>query len=1116
MDYTVPRTYYPEWWNINSHRCNHLNRPPVFQEPYGYGRSFIADWVRTGAVSISYASDALEITSQISKNLVGKLEYCHPPVPLLPTHYSPELTQGKFLIMSEADMYTGGQQGEENEEESDKKSKKTIDLCTVRDYGFEYLLNDSILGEQASAAFLCGKLQGLLRANVSKFMQIDRQVNKTTTSATGTNSTPTNTTSTTTTNTTDINNTSSSSNDDITSDNEKTSMDVKFDKRVHCVIHELLVKAEEGLNNCHSVNAQNEVIKEIQNLLTSGVEASVFMPIPLSATKLTTSTAAIDTASNNDNVNDNTDNGVRPLAKRRKLTRKLPVKKTNRETEQLLPGTVSRLLYPTNCSTSSSSSLINQSNVFLKSNNSRLLACFDPFVIRLASRVVNPNYLGNGLLCSVRSSYYSSGSTTAATDQSDMILWTSPKTNAISIGKKSNLLKTTTVSESDRFFTVTPTLTKLSSRSFCEIDSCFNQTNGKIDVVGRLLSSLKSKKSVVCMQIKVDEYDLSKTSIEDIRMVAPITANHHVSSVCMSQWIPGEWCMAGNYLDKNCNRKASIHLYNFNDRYFPIWSGHLNLGNFREAIAKENNICLETTELSSSSLKEDQVQMDIESYYQYSTRKLRLLQQHSSHYWLRAGFGSYPGELCLTTRRRILIFDTRTSSSNAFQLFNTVDKPFLFNPTDYITYCSPNWFGDVYILSGGYYSMFLLDKRMPNRTVLHWSHNLARPIAHVNWTKLDQQKKSMSNTDDDNNIPQFLVSMTSQYSSDMSTFGLNLSSSSGPQYIGPAISGMPLTSLITSYPINNTLETNTQSPLLTRRLQSSICGITTYYSSTDSGQNQFHTLLLTSYGDLFNYCAYLKEPEENGTTTTTISRRHDLLDNYETNSCSVVNNWLAELNNCKPKNKRYQAKNTSDSSAEVNIDSQIRNHTGSVNLSSVIPKKSTSIELDSQLNDTRSNNNINYNNDVSSGIIINSNRCDFIPVHPLSVTEDSSNQTKDISKHLLNDLKTIWSYNKAYKLENDTENSSLSTSIFLDNISEDRKSEEGRHQSLLSELRDSELDKQLDRVKKRYIDTLVINHHQINEANDRWPCALTPSPLSSQEALFSCSSQSEYFTAQEF
>ncbi|CAH8861584.1 unnamed protein product [Trichobilharzia szidati] len=1055
----------------------------------------------------------------MSKNLVGKLEYCHPPVPLLPTHYSPELTQGKFLIMNEADIYTGGQQGEENEEESDKQPKKTIDLCTVRDYGFEYLLNDSILGEQASAAFLCGKLQGLLRANVSKFMQIDRQVNKTTTSATGTNSTTTTTTST---NTTDINNTSSSSNDDITSDNEKTSMDVKFDKRVHYVIHELLVKAEEGLNNCHSVNAQNEVIKEIQNLLTSGVEANVFMPIPLSANKLTTSTTTIDIASNDDNVNDNnTDSDLRPPAKRSKLTRKLPVKKTNKETEQLLPGTVSRLLYPTNCSTSSSSSLMNQSNdVFLKSNNSRLLACFDPFVIRLASRVVNPNYLGNGLLCSVKSNYYSSCSTAATTtDQSDMILWTSPRTNAISIGKKSNLLKTTTVSESDRFFTVTPTLTKLSSRSFCEIDACFNEKNGKIDIVGRLLSSLRSKKSVVCMQMKVDEYDLSGTSIEDIRMVAPITANHHVNSVCMSQWIPGEWCMAGNYLDKNCNRKASIHLYNSDDRYLPIWSGHLNLGNFREAIAKENNICLETSELSSSSLKEDQVQMDIESYYQYSTRKLRLLQQHSNHYWLRAGFGSYPGELCLTTRRRILIFDTRTSSSNAFQLFNTIDKPSLFNPTDYITYCSPNWFGDVYVLSGGCYSMFLLDKRMPNRTVLHWSHNLARPIAHVNWTKLDQQKKSMDNTDDDdNNIPQFLVSMTSQYSSDMSTFGLNFNSSSGPQYIGPAISGMPLTSLITSYPTNNTLETNTQSPLLTRRLQSSICGITTYYSSTDSGRNQFHTLLLTSYGDLFNYCAYLKEPEENGTTTTTttISRRHDLLDNYETNSCSVVNNWLAELISCKPKNKRYEARNTSDSNAEVNINSQIRNHTGSVNLSSIIPKKSTSIELDSQLDDTRNNNNINYNNEGSSSIINNGDRCDFIPVHPLSVTEDSSIQTKDISKHLLSDLKTIWSYNKAYKLENDTENSSLSNSIFLNNISEDRKSEEGRHQSLLSELRDSELDKQLDKVKKRYIDALVTSHHQTNEANDRWPCALTPSPLSSQEALFSCSSQSEYFTAQEF
>lgn len=62
MDFTVPRAYYTEWWNINTHRCNHINRPPVNQEMYGYGRSFVADWARTGAVSISHVSDKFQVT----------------------------------------------------------------------------------------------------------------------------------------------------------------------------------------------------------------------------------------------------------------------------------------------------------------------------------------------------------------------------------------------------------------------------------------------------------------------------------------------------------------------------------------------------------------------------------------------------------------------------------------------------------------------------------------------------------------------------------------------------------------------------------------------------------------------------------------------------------------------------------------------------------------------------------------------------------------------------------------------------------------------------------------------------------------------------------------------
>ncbi|CAH8601571.1 unnamed protein product [Heterobilharzia americana] len=769
----------------------------------------------------------------MSKKLAGKIHYFHPPIPLLPTYYSSSGLQHNSNLMNNEDV-------ESEQQQENQQPQKTVDSSTVHDYGFEHLLNDHILGEQASAAFLCGKLQGLLRCNTSKLMQIDHHNNNSTTTATTDSS-----------NDIDTNIVGSNCND------------------VSRLIQQLFTKAEKGLNNCHSIDEQNKVIKEIQDLIISGIKTDI--STPLSSSVDIVNGMINDSYTSASTVNTN-DNGNRLSSKRRRLTKKLSTIPTtvnvddSEKKEQLLPATIRKLLYPTCYSSSPSLSLVHESNdSFSEPDNSRLLASFDPFVIRLASRIINPDYLGNGLLSNVRSDYYHFSANHSC--HSDMILWTSPQSQSLSIGRISSLLKTTGARESERFFTLTLPSTNLSSRSFCELDSCFIDESGeRISIIGRLLPTSNSKKSVVYMQMKVkDVSDLSSSSIEHIQIIPGsskhcVTTKTAIASVCMSRSIPGEWCMAGNYLDKKGDRKAAIYLYNCSDSKLPIWSGYVNLGNYTEAIAKENAMCLQSTASSSSSWpKKDPVQLDIESYCQYSTRKLRLFQHHSSHYWLRVGFGSYPGELCLTTTRRILVFDTRAPlslSSNAYQLLNIAEKSSQFNSTDYITYCSPKWMGDVYILAGGYYSMFLLDKRMPNRTVLHWSHNLTKPLAHLHWTKVESRYQSMYN-----DIPQFLVSMTSQYASDMSTFGMNFNSASGPQYVGPCLSGMPLTSLVTSFPPSNTFQSSSQNALFKTRLQSSVCGITSYYYPlpTDDGKNQFHTLLLTSYGDLFDYCAYLQD-----------------------------------------------------------------------------------------------------------------------------------------------------------------------------------------------------------------------------------------------------------------
>ncbi|KAK4467986.1 hypothetical protein MN116_008168 [Schistosoma mekongi] len=1014
MDFTVPRMYHTEWWNINTHRCNHISRPPVNQELYGYGRSFIADWARVGSVSITPSSKNIQIESQMSMKLVGKLQYYHTPIPLLPTHYLSVTPRTDSHLLTDDTAYE--QRRQENGDENEEK-KRLVDSSTVRDYGYEQLLNDYILGEQASAAFLCGKLQGLLRANVSRFMQI-------------------------------------SENDEVNSSDDSVT-DAKYKYASNHIIQQLFDMAERGLNKCNSVDEQNKLIKKIQKLVVSSTKSTGSFPASLLLSNNSTTSGT--------NVDANTNY---PSAKRRRLTKNSKATRTNvvdidddgsdcecEKPEQFLPSTVGKLLYPTNlslssCLPSSSSTTTSRrlDNLTFESDYSRLLASFDPFVIRLASRIVNPNYLGNGLLCSVNSHNYQS-----SVNHPHMILWCSPQANSLCIGNTLNLLKSD-IYESNRFSILPFPLTKLSSRSFCELDACFSESSERIDIVGRLLPASDSKKSVICMQIKMNESNLSNFCIENVRLIR-VPSGHYTTSICMSRWIPGEWCMTSNHLDENYDRKASIRLYSSGDAHLPMWSGHINLGSYVETMINENSMCLGSMiSTSSSTSRKDLIQSDIESYCKYTSRKHLLRQHYPNHHWTRVGFGSYPGELCLTTTRRILMFDTRTASSNAYQLLATTERQSLFNSNDHITYCPPKWIGDVYVLAGGYYSMFLLDKRMPNRTVLHWSHNLAKPLAYLNWTEVSREHQSMYD------IPQLLISMTSQYPSDMSTFGLNFNSSSGPQYIGPCLSGMPLTNVVSSFNSNNLFRFYNQNPLLTGRLHSSVCGTITYYSPADM-KNQFHTMLLTSHGDLFDYCAYL--------TSSDINVHDNDVENYRIKSQGIVANWLSELN-CRSANKQKYGKHSEEENIIPSTQSELKSHTGTLDLCNIISEQH-------EVRNESSNESIQVNNATST-----SNNNYFTSKH-LNILESSIDSSMESSKWLLRDLKSIWNYNYTDKMKCENQNSSEFTSIFLDNLSDNRMLEEIAHQKLIT---DSNLCKLLDQRLNK-LQKLYATNKFVNNANER-------------------------------
>ncbi|KAH8858406.1 TBP associated factor 1C [Schistosoma japonicum] len=1003
MDFTVPRTYYTEWWNINTHRCNHISRPPLNQELYGYGRSFIADWARVGSVSISRISENFRIESQMSMNLVGKLHYYHAPIPLLPTHYSSVIPTTAAHLLNDDTTYE--QQRQENDDDNEKM-KRLVDSSTVRDYGYEQLLNDYILGEQASAAF----------------MQINQNV-------------------------------------DEINDREDIVTDAKCKYISNHIIQQLFDMAERGLNKCNSVDEQSKLIKKIQNLIVSSAKSTNSFPASLLPSNNSTASGT--------NVNAITNY---PSTKRRRLTKNSKTTRNNvdidddfsgcesEKSEQFLPSTVCKLLYPTNLSlspclpsSSSTTTLRRLDNLTLKSDYSRLLASFDPFVIRLASRIVNPNYLGNGLLCSVNSHNYLS-----SVNHPHMILWCSPQINSFCIGNTLNLLKSD-ICQSNRFSILPFPLKRLSSRSFCELDACFSESSERIDIVGRLLPTLDSKKSVICMQIKMNDLNLSNSCIENVRLIR-VPSGHYTTSICMSRWIPGEWCMTNNYLDENYDRKASIRLYSSGDAQLPMWSGHISLGSYMETMINENSLCLGSTiSTSSSTSVKDLIQSDIESYCKYTPRKYLLRQHYPNQHWIRVGFGSYPGELCLTTTRRILIFDTRAASSNAYQLLSTTERQSLFNPNDHITYCPPKWIGDVYILAGGYYSMFLLDKRMPNRTVLHWSHNLAKPLAYLNWTEVSREHQSMYD------IPQLLISMTSQYPADMSTFGLNFNSSSGPQYVGPCLSGMPLTNLVSSFHSSNLCRFYNQNPLLTGRLHSSVCGTITYYSPTDM-TNQFHTLLLTSHGDLFDYCAYL--------TSSDINVNDNDVENYRIKSQGTVANWLSELN-CRSANKQKYGRYSGEKNIMPSTQSELKIHTGTLDLCNIISERQQE-EVRNEL----SNGSTQANNSTGT-----SNKNYFTLEH-LNMLESLIDSSMESSRWLLRDLKSIWNYNYSDKMKCENQNSLEFTSIFLDNLSDNRMQEEITHQKLITDgnLRKL-LDQRLNKLKKLYANDA--SNKSVNTAGGR-------------------------------
>ncbi|CDS37248.1 TBP associated factor 1C [Echinococcus multilocularis] len=136
-----PRGFFPDWWDIHTHKANHLNQLPSIRVPFGNGRSMTADWGRVGSCQLTMSDDAVHVHPQLSCNLAGALHRAGCPEPVLPVHY--HRSQKKANLSSSS-------------------FSKTL----FKELGITQLLDDPVFGEQACATFVCAKFVTFLNQNV--------------------------------------------------------------------------------------------------------------------------------------------------------------------------------------------------------------------------------------------------------------------------------------------------------------------------------------------------------------------------------------------------------------------------------------------------------------------------------------------------------------------------------------------------------------------------------------------------------------------------------------------------------------------------------------------------------------------------------------------------------------------------------------------------------------------------------------------------------------------------------------------------------------------------------------------------------------------------------------
>ncbi|CAL8100428.1 unnamed protein product [Calicophoron daubneyi] len=718
-NFSGPKAYYPEWWTINTHRCNHHGRFPSVQENYGLGRAFVADWGRVGSVKVHQKGGEIETSVEISDALKDKLHYYGVPVPLLPPDY---FVTSQTLVSA-------------NDSSTQSDDYDTAaNLSALIDYGDLDLLRDPLMGEKASAALLCAKMHGFLRRSVPYL--------------------------------------------DPEAPNPSTA--VKNLIEIEALIQDAL--------KCEDEPKQNELVKRVHQLLLRMEKTE--------STDLKTPSVA--------------------TPKRRRVSKSCAQSQIEGD---FVPPKLLNIMTNTGGVTNGLGAW-------------RLSAAFDPFIIRLASRPVNPAYLGQGLLCNVEHT-----NSTRFPNENRILAWCPPSSPYSSSSVPSMFFANVSCpTKPVRNVSAVQLPSKLvSNRSVCEL-SAYHSSGSNINVVLRWVPQSELG-NVAVLSLSHNDFEPSTYKVKHFtKPQLPGAA----CSVCLNPWISNELAVAGNCLSPSSDRLGYVRLFSLErSNSQPIWSGHIPLGPLVEGMRKDNEDVLHAGGLEN--LK-DNVQESLESCMSHMSPTSDLFTQSLSDMWFHVGYADHPCQLSLGTTKRLFAVDTRQSqvASEIFSLMGPYEGS-MFNSAECFTYLPSRFLGDVYILAGTTYNMVVLDKRMPGRSVLHWAHNLFGVPTYSRCMPVSQLDR------DAHDLPQMLIGLASQNPSEAAIVGMNVSRNScaEPQVVGPALKGAPLTKVLSNPGSRFPSQLLSNRP--TRmRLHATTCGFTS--SINDHG---IELLSLTSLGDIF-------------------------------------------------------------------------------------------------------------------------------------------------------------------------------------------------------------------------------------------------------------------------